>query len=74
MNSTRTHAPFLLWPFYAIFQLIEWILRLTGRLVAAVLGLVFMIVGLVLVITIIAIPIGAPMILFGLVLMIRGIF
>lgn len=74
MNIEKRRIPFLLWPFYAIFELIEWILRSTGRLVAAVIGFVFMIVGIILVVTIIAAPIGAPMIVLGLVLMIRGIF
>jgi hypothetical protein len=74
MDTRTTRVPFLLWPFYAIFQLIEWIIRMTGRLVAAVLGLTFMIVGVVLIITIVAIPLGAPLVFFGLILMIRGIF
>ena len=69
-----THTPLLLWPLRLIFELVEWILRMTGRLVAAVIGLAIMIVGFVLIMTIIAAPIGAPMIIFGLVLMIHGIF
>jgi hypothetical protein len=52
----------------------EWILRMTGRLVAALIGLVVMIVGLVLTLTIVAAPIGLPMIVFGWVLMVRGDF
>lgn len=74
MNTGRTHVPILLWPFYAILKLVEWIVRVTGRIVAAAIGLVIMIVGTVLIVTIIAAPIGAPMVFFGLVLMIRGIF
>ncbi|BBB46908.1 hypothetical protein [Pelolinea submarina] len=72
--TNRRHTPWILWPFRLIFELIEWILRATGRLVAAVLGLVIMIVGCVLTLTIVAAPIGMPMIVFGLVLMVRGIF
>jgi hypothetical protein len=37
-------------------------------------GLSIMIVGFILTLTIVAAPIGLPMIVFGLVLMIRGIF
>ena len=66
MNAARTCVPIILWPIYAIFKLVEWILRLTVRLIAAVLGLAIMIVGAVLTVTIVAAPVGAPMILFGL--------
>jgi hypothetical protein len=46
----------------------------TGRLVAAVLGLVLMIVGVILTVTLIAAPVGIPLGLFGLLLMLRSIF
>ncbi len=76
MNNERmtTHTPWIFWPIRAVFDLIEWVLRITGRLVAAVIGLVIMITGLVLTISILAAPIGIPMMVFGLVLMVRGIF
>ncbi len=72
--TNRRHTPWFFWPFRLIFEFIEWILRITGRLVAAIIGLVIMIVGCVLTLTIVAAPIGMPMIVFGLVLMVRGIF
>ena len=76
MNSEKSyiHTPWIFWPIRAIFELIEWILRLTGRLVAAIIGLVIMIVGFVLTLTIIAAPFGVPMIIFGFLLMVKGIF
>lgn len=73
-NRSHTYTPWILWPFRAVFELIEWILRLTGRLVAAILGLVIMIIGFVLTAIVIAAPVGLPMILFGFILMVRGIF
>jgi hypothetical protein len=54
-----------LWPFWAIWRLLAWIVGLTGRLIAAVLGLVLMIAGLIFSITIVGLPIGIPLILFG---------
>jgi len=57
-----------LWDFLAM------IIKLTGRLVAAIIGLVIMIVGFVLTITVIASPVGIPMMVFGFLLMVRGIF
>lgn len=72
MRYNRT--PFIFWPFVAIFNLIEVILKLTGRLVAAVLGLVLMIIGGVLCLTIIGAVVGIPLAVFGFTLIIRGFF
>src|SRR4030067_1110479 len=40
-------TPWYLWPFVALWRLLTWILGLTGRLVAVALGLVLMIVGVI---------------------------
>lgn len=69
----KRKMPFLLWPFWALFQLVLWILKLTGRLVGAILGLAIVIVGVVLSITVIGAVIGVPLILLGLMLMIKAI-
>ena len=69
----KRKIPFLLWPFWALFQLVLWILKLTGRLVGAILGLAIVIVGVVLSITVIGAIIGVPLILLGLMLMIKAI-
>ena len=74
MNDKEKHTPWYLWPFKALWDLLELIIRLTGRLVAAIIGLVFMIVGFVLTITVLASPIGIPLMVFGFLLMIRGVF
>ena len=39
MNNNAQNTPWLLWPFKALMDLIEGIIKLTGRLVAAVIGL-----------------------------------
>lgn len=70
----KRKIPFLLWPFWALFQLVLWILKFTGRLVGAILGLVIAIVGVVLTITIIGAIIGVPLVVLGIMLMIKAIF
>jgi len=70
----KRRIPFLLWPFWALFQLVLWILKVTGRLVGAILGLVIAIVGVVLTITVIGAVIGVPMVLLGIMLMGKAIF
>ncbi len=72
MGSKR--IPLLLWPFAAIWALVAGIIKLTGRLVAAVLGLVLMIAGLVLCITVVGAVAGVPLLMFGFLLMVRGFF
>ena len=67
----RKQTPWFLWPFAALWQLTAGILTLTGRLVAALLGLVIMIVGVVLTITVIGAIIGIPLIIFGFLLVVR---
>jgi len=74
MTESRKRTPWYLWPFVAIWDLITWILKMTGRLVAAILGLVFMIVGAILTVTVIGAVIGIPLIIFGFALMVRSIF
>jgi hypothetical protein len=67
-------TPWFLWPFVALWRLIAAIIELTGRLVAAVIGLVLMIVGVILSLTVIGAVVGIPLIIFGFLLMIRGFF
>jgi len=67
-------TPLLLWPFVALWNVLTFILSLTGRLVAAIVGLVVMIVGILLTVTVFAAPVGIPLIIIGLLLMVRGIF
>ena len=73
MKENR-NIPFLLWPFWALFQLTLWILKFTGRLVGAILGLVLVIIGVVLTITVIGAIIGVPLVVLGLMLMGKSIF
>lgn len=56
----------LLWP-------VEFILKLVGKLIAAVIGLALSIAGIVLCFTIIGAIIGIPLTIFGVLLMIKGI-
>ena len=74
MDTQSKNVPWFLWPFKALWDLLALIIKLTGRLVAAVIGLAIMIAGFVLTITVIASPVGIPMMVFGFLLMVRGIF
>lgn len=64
----------LLWPFAAIWRLVTGIVELTGRLIAVALGVVLVIGGAALCLTLIGAIIGVPLIAIGLLLIARGLF
>ena len=72
--AEQTKTPWLLWPFVALWRLVTWILAMTGRLAAILLGIVFMVVGVIATLTVIGAIIGVPMFLFGVLLVFRGLF
>lgn len=71
-DDRRIH--WLLWPFVAIWRLVAWIIEVTGRLVAIILGGVLILVGVVVSLTVIGAVIGVPLAIFGLLLVLRGLF
>lgn len=72
--SKHNHVPWFLYPFWLIWKLVVGIIAFTGRLVGAIVGLVLMIAGIVVSLTIVGMIVGIPMIIFGLLLMLRSIF
>ena len=72
--TTERNVPWILWPFWAIWRLVMFIIELTGRLVSAILGLVLMITGTILTFTVVGALVGVPLILFGLMLVLRSLF
>lgn len=64
----------LTWPFKALWSLTAFILEATGRLLAVLIGVVLMIVGILVSLTVIGAIIGVPIALFGFALVIRGLF
>jgi hypothetical protein len=73
-TTVRNRTPWYMWPFSALWRLVGLILNLTGRLIAAVLGLVLVIAGVALSLTVIGAIVGVPLATLGLLLMLRAIF
>jgi hypothetical protein len=73
-TTRKQKIPWPLLPFWALWKLICGIVEFTGRLVAVILGLVFMIVGIVVSLTIVGAIIGIPLAIVGLLLTLRGLF
>jgi hypothetical protein len=73
-SQTERQHPWFMWPFVAVWRLVGWILGLTGRLLAIVLGIVMIIVGVPLSMSVIGAIIGVPLIILGVLLLLRGFF
>jgi hypothetical protein len=73
-TETKQHIPWYLWPFAAIWKLMAVIVELTGRFVAMVLGIVLILVGVIVSLTIVGAIIGVPLAIVGLLLLFRGMF
>jgi hypothetical protein len=73
-THAKQHIPWYLWPFAAIWKLLAVIVELTGRLVAMILGIVLMIVGGLVSLTIVGAIVGIPLAIVGLLLFLKGIF
>jgi hypothetical protein len=64
----------ILWPFVAIWRLLTFIIEITGRMVAIILGCVFMFVGVIVSLTVVGAIVGVPIAIFGFLLVMRGLF
>ena len=74
MSGTNYQSPWYLWPFVALWGLVAGIVKVTGRLIAMLIGLVLMIAGVALTATIVGAVIGIPLIILGFTLAVRGLF
>ncbi len=72
--NRQNQVPWILWPFWAIGQLVKSILQLTGRVLGVIIGFIFVIVGIVISLTVIGAVIGVPLAGLGVLLIIRGLF
>jgi len=72
--QTDNRVPLLLWPFYAIWRVLTFILNVVGRLICVLLGFTLMITGVAIVLSVIGAPVGIPLAAFGFLLLIRALF
>jgi hypothetical protein len=73
-RCARSSTPWIFWPVAAVWDLIAFVLRLTGRLIGFTVGLILVAVGGVLTLTVILLPIGLPLLVVGFLLMVRSVF
>ncbi len=73
-DSTQGNVPILLWPFYAIWRLLTFILNLIGRMISALLGIALMAGGVAISLSVVGAPIGIPLAALGFLLLTRALF
>ncbi len=70
----RRRVPWILWPFWALWRLLTFVLEVTGRLLCGVVGLALLVVGVTMTLSVVGAPLGIPMALVGFLLLLRAVF
>ena len=74
MSESDRDVPILLWPFYAFWRLLTFVLEVVGRLLCALIGIALMAAGTAITITVLAAPVGIQIAAVGFLLLVRAIF
>ena len=72
--AAKRRIPILLWPIVLLWKLVTYICKLTGIILAMVIGVILMFVGWFLISTLIGAIIGVPIFILGLLLTIRALY
>jgi len=73
-DNEEKHIPWILWPFYALWRLLTFILNITGRIICAIIGITLMAAGISVTLSIGGAPLGIPIAAFGFLLLVRALF
>jgi len=73
-DTTESQVPWILWPFYAIWKILTFILNVTGRIICAIVGLALMVFGVAISMSIVGAIVGIPLAMFGFLLTVRALF
>lgn len=73
-DSNEKSIPILLWPFYALWRMVTFVFELIGRILSAILGIVFMFAGVAITLSVVGAPFGIPLAALGFLLLVRSLF
>ena len=75
MEETQNkQVPILLWPFYAVWRFLTFVLSVVGRLFTAIVGFVLMFAGVTIALSVVGAPVGIPLAVLGFLLTVRALF
>ena len=72
--TTDEGVPILLWPFYAVWRFLTFVLNVIGRILSAVLGFALMFAGVAIALSVVGAPVGIPLAVLGFLLTVRALF
>lgn len=72
--NRKRSTPLLLWPFKLVWDVLALLLKLTGRFIGVIVGLVFMVVGIILTLSVLGAVLGLPLLILGFLLVLRSLF
>ena len=73
-DERERNVPWLLWPFWALWRLLTFVLELTGRILCGILGIGLMMAGIAIALSVVGAPFGIPLAAFGFLLIVRALF
>jgi hypothetical protein len=73
-EETTRRVPLLLWPFVLVWRLLGLVLNLTSRIICALLGLLLMVAGVAITMSIVGAPAGIALSALGFLLLVRALF
>ena len=73
-ETADSRTPWILWPFVAIWRLLTFVLEVTSRIICAALGLVLCAIGVAISLSIVGAPLGVPLAVLGMLLIVRALF
>jgi hypothetical protein len=73
-EETTRRVPLLLWPFVLVWRLLGLVLNLTSRIICALLGLLLMVAGVAITMSIVGAPAGIALSVLGFLLLVRALF
>ncbi len=73
-DNEEKRIPWILWPFYAIWRVLTFILEITSRIIAAIIALALMAAGVSITLSVVGAPLGIPIAVFGFLLLVRALF
>lgn len=74
LASLTEKAPWFLWPFTLVWDLVTNLLILVGRILCAALGFALMVVGVLVTMTVVGAWVGIPLTTLGALLLVRALF
>ena len=73
-ETAESRTPWILWPFVAIWRLLTFIFEVTGRIICVALGLALTAIGVTIALTVVGAPLGVPLAVLGMLLIVRALF